>query len=98
MILVGLAGLVAFSRVYMSYHTASQVIWGSAIGSGAAFFWFFVVTRVLRPYTFRWMTQTYLFRLFLVKDSSHICDLVLFEYKQVGNASHASHTQERRDE
>ena len=39
-----LAGLVAVSRIYLSYHTPRQVLVGSAAGTIAAFTWFAATT------------------------------------------------------
>ena len=43
-----LAGLVAISRIYLSYHTPRQVLVGSAAGTIAAFAWFAVTTWLRR--------------------------------------------------
>ena len=39
----GISGLVSYGRIYLHYHTVSQVGWGIAVGSGLAMAWFFVV-------------------------------------------------------
>lgn len=81
---LGLAGLVAYGRVYLGYHTQSQVYWGAGIGSGMALFWF-ILTRFLFAPAFPWFSSTRLFEFFLIRDYGDIPNVVWFDYYHAKN-------------
>ncbi|XP_010553010.1 PREDICTED: lipid phosphate phosphatase gamma, chloroplastic-like [Tarenaya hassleriana] len=74
-----LAVLTMISRVYLGYHTVAQVFAGATLGAvlGATWFWF--VNSVLYPY-FPAIEESTLGRTFCIKDTSHIPDVLKFEY------------------
>ena len=41
--------LMAYSRVYLQYHTVSQVVWGGLVGTAGALSWFLLTQLVLSP-------------------------------------------------
>ena len=50
-------GLVmSFSRVYLEYHTVSQVVWGAVVGQVGALLWFIFTQLVLSPLYPRYVT------------------------------------------
>ncbi|WOL08484.1 hypothetical protein Cni_G17237 [Canna indica] len=73
------AFLTLYSRVYLGYHTIPQVIAGSTLGSvlGAAWYWF--VNTMLKDY-FPAIEESAIGRYLYIKDSSHIPDVLKFEY------------------
>ncbi|KAH8821409.1 hypothetical protein F5884DRAFT_85616 [Xylogone sp. PMI_703] len=62
------AGLVAWSRVYLSYHTPKQVLVGVAAGTVTAIGWFLVVTAVRRLGLLQFFLELPLIRFFRVRD------------------------------
>lgn len=64
---------VAFSRVYLMYHTVEQVAIGVALGTTFGSF-YFVVTSILREVGFvDWAIQWPIVRLFYIKDLYYHC-------------------------
>ncbi|KAH9616202.1 hypothetical protein KSS87_002996 [Heliosperma pusillum] len=74
-----LAVLTMFSRVYLGYHSVVQVFAGAILGTvlGAAWYWF--GNRVLVKF-FPLIEDSYVGRTFYIKDTSHIPDVLKFEY------------------
>lgn len=62
------AGAVAFSRVYLSYHTPKQVLVGCAAGAVFAIVWFGFTTLLRKDGWVEWGLETSLARLFRVRD------------------------------
>ncbi|KAF2640763.1 DOLPP1 protein [Massarina eburnea CBS 473.64] len=62
------AAAVAFSRIYLSYHTPKQVLVGCAAGAIFAVLWFGMTTLVRRAGWIEWVLDTQLARLFRVRD------------------------------
>ncbi|XP_071709817.1 lipid phosphate phosphatase gamma-like [Rutidosis leptorrhynchoides] len=84
MLLVGivvwpLALLTMYSRVYLGYHTVAQVFAGAGLGAVLGGGWFWVVNSVLRG-VFPLIEESFFGRWFYVKDTSHIPNLLKFEY------------------
>jgi len=71
---------VTYSRVYLGYHTTSQVLWGSSIGLVTAFSWFIIVQHILTPW-FPNIATSPLAEFFLLRDTTLIPNLLYFEYK-----------------
>ena len=62
------AAAVAGSRIYLSYHTPKQVLVGCAAGATFAVLWFGVTAFLRRTGWVEWFLDTYLARLFRVRD------------------------------
>lgn len=68
MILLAVAGAVAASRIYLSYHTTRQVLAGCGVGVLCAFGWF-VITGLLRRWGWiDWAVEMTISRLLRVRD------------------------------
>lgn len=68
-----------YSRVYLGYHTVAQVFAGTALGVLLGAIWFWVVNNVFYPY-FPLIEESVFGRTFYVKDTSHIRNVLKFEY------------------
>jgi len=71
--------LMSYSRVYLQYHTVSQVFWGGVVGATGAIIWFLVTQFVftpLYPIVERWKIAEY----FMIRDTSTIPNILWFEY------------------
>lgn len=73
------AVLVAWSRVYLTYHTHGQVVAGLAIGAGVGVAWWAVVETLLRP-AFPVIQQWRISRALLVRDCSACPNVLQAEY------------------
>ncbi|KAK4749339.1 hypothetical protein SAY87_026788 [Trapa incisa] len=74
-----LAVLTMLSRVYLGYHSISQVFAGAALGIILGAIWFRIVNSGLVTY-FPAMEESLFGRMFYVKDTSHIHNVLKFEY------------------
>lgn len=75
-----LAILTMYSRVYLGYHTAAQVFAGAALGTFLGGLWFWAVNSGLRSF-FSVIEESTFGRFFYVKDTSHIPNVLKFEYE-----------------
>ncbi|KAL1332039.1 lipid phosphate phosphatase gamma [Arachis duranensis] len=75
----GLALLTICSRVYLGYHTLAQTFAGTALGVFLGAAWFWIVTNLLSPY-FPLIEESSFGRNFYLKDTSHIRNVLKFEY------------------
>ncbi|KAJ3177282.1 hypothetical protein HDU87_004533 [Geranomyces variabilis] len=73
-----MAGLVAYSRIRLSYHTSKQVIVGLTVGTLFAFIWDIIAHSVLIPAI---DLDSPLARWLLIKDTSTIPNVLMFEYE-----------------
>ncbi|KAL6998243.1 dolichyldiphosphatase [Sarracenia purpurea var. burkii] len=64
----------------LGYHTVGQVYAGAALGLVLGIGWFWVVNYLLRNY-FPAIEESAFGRMFYVKDTSHIPDVLKFEYE-----------------
>ncbi|KAL5995589.1 hypothetical protein ACLOJK_025653 [Asimina triloba] len=71
--------LTMYSRVYLGYHTVAQVFAGAALGLVLGMLWFVVVNSYLCAF-FPAIEESAFGRYFYVKDSSHIPNVLKFEY------------------
>jgi dolichyldiphosphatase len=62
------AGLVAWSRIYLSYHTPKQVLVGCAAGLISAISWFLITTTVRRIGLLEWALNQFPARLLRMRD------------------------------
>lgn len=65
---MGCAGMVAWSRIYLSYHTEKQVLVGLAAGTISAVGWFLITTAVRQVGLLAWGLDHPLLRLFRMRD------------------------------
>ncbi|CAN6581076.1 unnamed protein product [Malus baccata var. baccata] len=80
-----LALLTMYSRVYLGYHTVAQVLAGSAFGVFLGAVWFWVVNSVLYR-SFPMIEESWFGRYFYIKDTSHIPNVLKFEYDNARDA------------
>ncbi|KAI1138836.1 PAP2-domain-containing protein [Hypoxylon sp. FL0543] len=65
---LAMAAAVAWSRVYLNYHTERQVLVGCAAGTVSAVGWFVITTIVRRSGWLAWALDTPIARFFRVRD------------------------------
>ncbi|CZT06529.1 related to CAX4 protein [Rhynchosporium agropyri] len=87
---MGCAGLVAWSRIYLNYHTEKQVVVGYAAGTASAIGWFAITTVVRQSGLLEWILEQYPVRLFRMKDlvvEEDLCQAgwEKWESKRLGN-------------
>ncbi|XP_048875345.1 dolichyldiphosphatase 1 isoform X3 [Brienomyrus brachyistius] len=70
---------LSYSRVYLLYHSWSQVIYGGVAGSIIGVVWFFITQEVLTP-LFPKIAAWPVSEFFLVRDTSLIPNILWFEY------------------
>ena len=77
--LTSLAAAVAYSRVYLGYHSWAQVVAGASIGASVALVWFAATCQLARwfPAIQRWQ----LARALRVKDTWQALDQLQAEYE-----------------
>lgn len=71
---------VCIGRVYLLYHTISQVVVGAVIGTSFGLVWFLFVHVILTPYVFPRIVSWKISELLLIRDTSLIPNIMLFEY------------------
>uniref|UniRef100_A0A803JH92 Dolichyldiphosphatase n=1 Tax=Xenopus tropicalis TaxID=8364 RepID=A0A803JH92_XENTR len=77
--LLTVAFLVSYSRVYLVYHSWSQVVYGGVTGSVLAIAWFVITQEVLTP-LFPRIAAWPISEFFLIRDTSLIPNILWFEY------------------
>ncbi|KAM0065588.1 putative phosphatidate phosphatase [Helianthus debilis subsp. tardiflorus] len=75
-----LAVLTMWSRVYLGYHTVGQVCAGASLGMFLGLVWFWVVNAKIKK-RFLAIEESSIGRWFYIKDTSHIPNLLEFEYE-----------------
>ena len=86
----GLSGLVSYGRIYLHYHTWSQVIWGILIGAMFALIWFVIVHFLMTP-CFPWITSTRIAEFFMIRDYTNIPDVMWFDYMHARGEANNRH-------
>ncbi|GKD05183.1 lipid phosphate phosphatase gamma-like protein [Tanacetum coccineum] len=76
-----LAVLTMWSRVYLGYHTVGQVFAGAALGIVVGVVWFKVVNGYIKDVWFLRIEESFIGRWLYIKDTSHIPNLLEFEYE-----------------
>ncbi|XP_071948280.1 dolichyldiphosphatase 1-like [Antedon mediterranea] len=76
---VFLAVIVSYSRVYLQYHTTSQVLCGALLGIILAIPWFVLTQLVFTPF-FPWIASWGVSEYFMIRDSTLIPNILWFEY------------------
>ena len=84
-----LAAAVGYSRSYLQYHTEKQVVVGAAVGVASGLAWYTLTFTVLAR-TYPWIESSWVARVFLIKDSSPVDDVLLFEYENLERAKAAA--------
>ncbi|CAG0882280.1 unnamed protein product [Darwinula stevensoni] len=86
-----MAVAVSYSRVYLLYHTTSQVMMGVWVGIALGVIWFGLVHYLFTP-IFPVIANWPICKFFLVKDTTNIPNLMTFEFENVEqyNAPHLS--------
>ncbi|XP_012548513.1 dolichyldiphosphatase 1-like [Bombyx mandarina] len=74
-----LAGLVSIGRVYLHYHTTSQVVVGAIVGIMFATIWFALVHRVFTP-LFPQIVALKISEMLMIRDTTLIPNVLWFEY------------------
>lgn len=74
-----LAVLTIYSRVYLGYHSVAQVFAGTALGICLGALWYWVVNSMISCY-FPLLEESYFGRMLYIKDTSHIPNVLKFEY------------------
>ncbi|XP_046961178.1 dolichyldiphosphatase 1-like [Vanessa cardui] len=74
-----MALIVSFGRVYLHYHTTTQVVVGGFVGFIFATIWFTVVHRVLTP-LFPQLVTLKLCEMLMIRDTTLIPNVLWFEY------------------
>ena len=83
-----IAVLVIYSRVYLLYHTISQVLWGAFVGIILGTIWFIITHIVLTPIfpiIASWPISEYL----LLRDTTLIPNILWFEYTNIRTEARA---------
>ncbi|KAI1342025.1 PAP2 superfamily protein [Xylariaceae sp. FL0016] len=65
---LGMAGAVAWSRIYLNYHTEKQVMVGCAAGTISAVGWFFITSVLRQSGWIAWLIETPLAQWLRVRD------------------------------
>ncbi|KAG0481193.1 hypothetical protein HPP92_011709 [Vanilla planifolia] len=73
------AVLTLYSRVYLGYHTVAQVFAGAILGLFLGAIWFWIVDNLLVDY-FPTIEESAIGRFLYIKDTSHIPNVLKFEY------------------
>ncbi|KAF3790303.1 Lipid phosphate phosphatase gamma [Nymphaea thermarum] len=84
-----LAVLTMYSRVYLGYHTVAQVFAGATLGIILGGIWYWMVNSVLVQY-FPAIEETAICRYFYIKDTTHIPEVLKFEYDNARAARKAA--------
>nr|ACO15252.1 Dolichyldiphosphatase 1 [Caligus clemensi] len=74
-----LTALICYGRLYLQYHTLSQVLVGALVGIGFSSLWFFL-TQTLFSIYFPMIASWKVSELFLIRDTSLIPNIFWFEY------------------
>ncbi|CAN6470858.1 unnamed protein product [Victoria cruziana] len=83
-----LAFLTMLSRVYLGYHTVGQVVAGAGLGVVCGGIWFRIVSSVISS-SFPAIEESSIGRFFYIKDTSHIQNVLKFEYENTRAARKA---------
>ncbi|CAH8446686.1 unnamed protein product [Schistosoma bovis] len=87
LVCASVTALVCYSRVYLLYHTSTQVLVGIIIGGIFGMIWFLIVQYAITP-IFPRFTDSWIGQLLMLQDFTHINNLMHFEYTIVQNYIH----------
>ncbi|KAG5674014.1 hypothetical protein PVAND_004007 [Polypedilum vanderplanki] len=88
-LMIIVTALICYGRLYLMYHTLSQVIVGAIIGFMTALIWFVFVHSILTPYVFPKIVSWRISEILLIRDTSLIPNIVFFEYTATRQESRA---------
>ena len=74
-----LALTVAWSRVYLRYHTIKQVTVGFSFGILFGFLWYYIVETIFRPFIYPTLVGNPISKFLLLRDSSHVGNVFQFD-------------------
>ncbi|KAH7439335.1 hypothetical protein KP509_04G056700 [Ceratopteris richardii] len=74
------AVVVMYSRIYLGYHSPAQVAAGCCLGLILGSVWYLIVNVIL-VHTFPVLEELPICKFFYIKDSSHIPNVIRFEYE-----------------
>ncbi|OAD54922.1 Dolichyldiphosphatase 1 [Eufriesea mexicana] len=80
--------LVTYSRVYLLYHSSSQVLWGTFIGIILGTTWFIITYIVLTP-IFPIIVSCWISEYLLLRDTTLIPNILWFEYTNIRTEARA---------
>ncbi|XP_053598911.1 dolichyldiphosphatase 1-like [Microplitis demolitor] len=80
--------LVSYSRIYLQYHTISQVLCGFIVGVIMGITWFFITHLVLAPF-FPIIVSWRLSEFLLIRDTTLIPNVLWFEYTNIRTEARA---------
>ncbi|CAH8481513.1 unnamed protein product [Schistosoma rodhaini] len=84
LVCASITALVCYSRVYLLYHTSTQVLVGIMIGGISGILWFLIVHYAITP-IFPRFTDSWIGQLLMLQDFTHINNFMHFEYTIVQN-------------
>ncbi|KAL6441936.1 hypothetical protein ACFW04_002365 [Cataglyphis niger] len=82
------AVLITYSRIYLLYHSITQIFFGALIGLALGIAWFIIVHMVLTPFfpiVVSWRISEYL----LLRDTTLIPNVLWFEYTSIRTEARA---------
>lgn len=82
--------LVAYSRIYLEYHTYEQVMVGAFIGIATGCVWFFLVHNIFAKYFYK-ITTWKISENLMIRDYSNIPNVLLFQYTVERNEANIRH-------
>ncbi|CAF1007011.1 unnamed protein product [Adineta steineri] len=74
------ASIVAYSRVYLHYHTVLQVVVGAFVGTGLGCVWYYFVNYHFMKYV-PFIIEQPLAKFFLIRDYTPIPRIIHFQYE-----------------
>ncbi|CAH8448480.1 unnamed protein product [Schistosoma rodhaini] len=87
LVCASITAVVCYSRVYLLYHTSTQVLVGIMIGGISGILWFLIVHYAITP-IFPRFTDSWIGQLLMLQDFTHINNFMHFEYTIVQNYIH----------
>jgi len=91
------AGIMAYSRVYLGYHTVPQVVWGSVVGAVFALVWF-LITQILFTPLYARIANWRISEFFMIRDCTGIPNIMWFEYVHTRGEAYTRKKKERKNQ
>jgi len=77
---IGLHWLALLDSIYLKYHTPNQVLVGGTIGAVCGALWAVLMHTWFERVLYPWLESLPICEYFLIKDSTHIPNVLQFEY------------------